>query len=59
MIKDHEIQKFKKQPQLFAIRMNDSDVEKAVIAFVDVMLARDKSRRKYVQCPRKPNPRPQ
>ena len=51
MIRDHEIQKFKKQPRLFAMRMDDKDVEKVIVAFVEVKLARDKSRSKYDKCP--------
>ena len=59
MIKDHEIQKLIKQPRLFAIRMDNHDIEKVIVSFVEVKLARDKSRSNRAKCPRKPNPQPQ
>ena len=46
MISDQEIAKLRENPQLFAIRMNDHDLESLIVAFVETKLARDNARRK-------------
>ena len=56
MIKDKEIKKLKNCAKHFALRMDDKDIEKVIVEFVEVKLHRDKSRTK--KCQKKSNPRP-
>ena len=56
MIKSKEIKKLKNCAKHFALRMDDNDIEKVIVEFVEVKLQRDKSRTK--KCQRNSNPRP-
>ena len=56
MIKGKEIKKLKNCAKHFALRMDDNDIEKVIVEFVEVKLQRDKSRTK--KCQRNTNPRP-
>jgi hypothetical protein len=56
MIKDKEIKKLKNCAKHFALRMDDKDIEKVIVEFVEVKLQRDKSRTK--KCQKNSNPRP-
>jgi hypothetical protein len=56
MIKDKEIKKLKNCAKHFALRMDDHDIEKVIVEFVEVKLQRDESRIK--KCQKNTNPRP-
>ena len=56
MIKSKEIKKLKNCARHFALRMDDNDIEKVIVEFVEVKLQRDNSRTK--KCQRNSNPRP-
>jgi hypothetical protein len=56
MIKDKEIKKLKNCAKHFALRMDDKDIEKVIVEFVEVKLQRDESRIK--KCQKNTNPRP-
>ena len=56
MIRSQEIKKLKNCAKHFALRMDDNDIEKVIVEFVEVKLQRDKSRTK--KCQRNSNPRP-
>ena len=56
MIKAKEIKKLKNCAKHFALRMDNNDIEKVIVEFVEVKLQRDKSRTK--KCQRNSNPRP-
>ena len=59
MIKVKEIKKLKNCAKHFALRMDDNDIEKVIVEFVEVKLQRDKSRtKKIIKCQRNSNPRP-
>ena len=55
MIKVKEIKKLKNCAKHFALRMDDNDIEKVIVEFVEVKLQRDKSRTK---CRKNTNPQP-
>ena len=55
MIKDKEIKKLKNCARHFALRMDDNDIEKVIVEFVEVKLQKDKSRTK---CQKNTNPQP-
>ena len=55
MIKDKEIKKLKNCARHFALRMDDKDIEKVIVKFVEVKLQRDNSRTK---CQKNTNPQP-
>ena len=56
MIKVKEIKKLKNCAKHFALRMDDNDIEKVIVEFVEVKLQRDNSRIK--KCQRNSNHRP-
>ena len=56
MIKDSEIKKLKNCARHFALRMDDNDIEKVIVKFVEVKLQRDMSRTK--KCQKNTNPQP-
>ncbi len=58
MIKVKEIKKLKNCAKHFALRMDDNDIEKVIVEFVEVKLLRDKSRIKKIKCQNDTNPRP-
>ena len=49
MIKGKEIKKLKNCAKHFALRMDDKDIEKVIVEFVEVKLQRDKSRRERIK----------
>jgi hypothetical protein len=49
MIKSKEIKKLKNCAKHFALRMDDNDIEKVIVEFVEVKLLRDKSRRNRIK----------
>ena len=51
MINNQCIKKLQKSPRAFALKMDDHDIEKVIVEFVEVKLLRDKSRRKRARCP--------
>ena len=58
MIRAKEIKKLKNCAKHFALRMDDNDIEKVIVEFVEVKLQRDNSRTKTTKCQRNSNPRP-
>ena len=58
MIKAKEIKKLKNCAKHFALRMDNNDIEKVIVEFVEVKLQRDNSRIKTTKCQRNSNPRP-
>ena len=56
MIRNQEIKKLKNCAKHFALRMDDNDIEKVIVEFVEVKLQRDNSRTK--KCQRNSNPQP-
>ena len=56
MIKDREIKKLKNCARHFALRMDDGDIEKVIVEFVEVKLQKDKARSK--RCQKNTNPQP-
>ena len=58
MIRNQEIKKLKNCAKHFALRMDDNDIEKVIVEFVEVKLQRDNSRTKTTKCKRNSNPRP-
>ena len=58
MIKVKEIKKLKNCAKHFALRMDDNDIEKVIVEFVEVKLLRDKVRIKKIKCQNDFNPRP-
>ena len=58
MIQNKEIKKLKNCARHFALRMDDNDIEKVIVEFVEVKLLRDKSRIKKIKCQKNINPRP-
>ena len=54
MIKDREIKKLKNCARHYALRMDDDDIEKVIVEFVEVKLQKDKSRSK--RCQKDTNP---
>jgi hypothetical protein len=49
MIRNQEIKKLKNCAKHFALRMDNNDIEKVIVEFVEVKLQRDKSRRKRIK----------
>ena len=49
MIKSKEIKKLKNCAKHFALRMDNDDIEKVIVEFVEVKLQRDNSRRKRIK----------
>jgi hypothetical protein len=45
MIEYRDIQKLKYQPRDFALMMDDADIERVIVEFVEVKNMRDKNRR--------------
>ena len=58
MIENKEIKKLKNCARHFALRMDDKDIEKVIVEFVEVKLLRDKSRIKKIKCQKDSNPQP-
>jgi len=58
MIRNQEIKKLKNCAKHFALRMDNNDIEKVTVEFVEVKLQRDNSRTKTTKCQRNSNPRP-
>lgn len=59
MISEREIKKLKNCARHFALRMDDGDIEKIIVEFVEVKLQRDNSRRNTIQCQKSFNRPPQ
>ena len=58
MIQNKEIKKLKNCARHFALRMDDNDIEKVIVEFVEVKLLKDKFRIKKIKCQKDFNPRP-
>ena len=58
MIQNKEIKKLKNCARHFALRMDDRDIEKVIVEFVEVKLLKDKARIEKIKCQKDTNPRP-